>query len=382
MVLILQIQTYWINLTDAVSIANYLKGLPWREPMTKNDLWTPSALIADDDKLIRAILVDALRSMGCRTNEAETGNDALEMALEHSFDLIICDVTMPGMDGLEFLRRFRNKGKDAEIVMVTGSPNLETAIDTMRLGASDFIRKPFTQEDLRSGIKKALERVRLKSLTREYHSTLEEKVFQQEDRIRFLFYEAIQSMIYAIEAKDTYTKGHSQRVTTYAMWLVKELDLPFETATEIHIAAQLHDIGKLGVPDNILNKPARLTDEEFTIIREHPEEGCKILAPIVPKEYLEIILHHHEKWVGGGYPQGSSRDDIPMGSRILALADSFDAMTSRRAYRESWNIQDTFNEIHQCTGSQFDPDLVEPFMKAVKGNIDAPEVTGFEHLEH
>lgn len=350
--------------------------------MTSENGWTPTVLIVDDDKLIRAIIADVLRSTGCRIHEAETGDDALQMALENSFDLIICDVMMPGMDGLEFLEHFRNKGKGAEIIMVTGSPSLETAIDTMRLGASDFIRKPFTREDLLSSIQKALERVRLKALTRDYHSVLEEKIFQQEDRIRFLFYEAIQSMIYAIEAKDPYTRGHSQRVTTYAMWLVKELDLSFEAATEVHIAAQLHDIGKLGVPDNILNKPARLTEEEFTIIREHPEEGCKILAPIVPREYLDIILHHHERWEGGGYPQGSSRDDIPLGSRILALADSFDAMTSRRAYRESWNIRETFAEIHQCTGSQFDPELVDPFIKGIVENIDGPEVKGFEHLEH
>ncbi len=350
--------------------------------MKKNDLWIPSVLVVDDDKLIRAIIVDVLRSTGCRIQEAENGNDALEMALENSFDLILCDVIMPGMDGLEFLERFRNKGKEAEILMITSSPNLEIAIETMRLGASDFIRKPFTQEDLHAGIQKAMERVRLKALTRDYHTTLEEKVFQQEDRIRFLFYETIQSLIYAIEAKDPYTKGHSQRVTTYAMWLVKELDLPFETATEIHIAAQLHDIGKLGVPDNILNKPAKLTGEEFTIIKEHPEEGCKILAPIFPKEHLDIILHHHEKWEGGGYPQGFSRGDIPLGSRIMALADSFDAMTSRRAYRRSWNIKETFAEIHQCTGSQFDPELVDPFIKATEKNIDTLEVPGFEHLEH
>ncbi|TNF48417.1 response regulator [bacterium] len=350
--------------------------------MVKNDQWTPSVLVVDDDKLIRAIIVDTLKSTGCLIQEATNGKEAFEMALENSFDLILCDVIMPGMDGLDFLERFRNKGKDAEIIMVTSSPNLETAIETMRLGAGDFIRKPFTQEDLRTSIQKALERVRLKALTRDYHTVLEEKVFQQEDRIRFLFYEAIQSLIYAIEAKDPYTQGHSQRVTTYAMWLVKELDLPFETASEIHVAAQLHDIGKLGVPDNILNKPAKLTGEEFTIIKEHPEEGCKILAPIVPKNPLNIILHHHEKWEGGGYPQGFSRADIPLGSRILALADSFDAMTSRRAYRQSWNIKDTFAEIHQCTGSQFDPELAESFITAIKRNIHGPRVSGFEHLEH
>jgi response regulator RpfG family c-di-GMP phosphodiesterase len=350
--------------------------------MTKNDREVPRALVVDDDKLIRAIIVDILRSTGCHIQEAENGNDALEMALENTFDLILCDVIMPGMDGLEFLERFRNKGKGAEVIMITSSTSLETAIETMRLGASDFIRKPFNPEDLRAGIQKALERVRLKALTRDYHTVLEEKVFQQEDRIRFLFYEAIQSLIYAIEAKDPYTKGHSQRVTTYAMWLVKELDLPFETASEIHIAAQLHDIGKLGVPDNILNKPAKLTGEEFTIIKEHPEEGCKILAPIVPSNPLDIILHHHERWEGGGYPQGFSREVIPLGSRIMALADSFDAMTSRRAYRQSWNIKETFAEIQQCTGSQFDPELVSSFIEAIKRNIEGPGVAGFEHLEH
>lgn len=331
-------------------------------------------LIADDNRLIRAMLADLLEKNGCEVHQAENGKQALEMALSSSYELIFSDIIMPGMDGLELLRELRKGAKDSSVIVITASPHLDTAIEALRLGAEDYIRKPFDERELLASVRKAVERSRIKTLTHEYQNTLEERVFAQEDRIRFLFYEAMQSLIYAIEAKDPYTRGHSMRVTSYSTWLVKELGLPFEKAADVHMAARLHDIGKLSVPDSILNKKDQLSDEEFTVIKQHPERGCKILTPIIPREALETVLHHHERWDGGGYPIGSSMEAIPVGARVITLADAFDAMTSDRPYRGKWDMETALDEIRSCTGTQFDPDLVPAFVSAMESNFRATEV--------
>jgi len=327
-------------------------------------------LIVDDDKLIRKILADALKETGYKVFEASNGIQALEMALGRTFGLILCDLMMPEMTGLEFLKMLRGHRCGTEVIMITAFQDLNSAISAMKFGAGDFITKPFSMSDLRRTVDEALQRVEMKKITNEFNNALKRKVEAQEDRLRILFYEAIQTMINAIEAKDDYTKGHSIRVTRYAMWLVKELELDFEKAKDIHLAAQLHDIGKLNVPDTILNKPGPLTEAEFAVIRQHPEKGCMVLAPILSEDNLKIIMHHHERWTGKGYPMSLREDEIPLGSRVIALADSLDAMTSQRSYRDPVGITEALEEIRRGAGEYFDPELIEPFITAVEKNTE------------
>lgn len=329
----------------------------------------PRILVVDDDALIRVLITDALESWSYDVTEAENGEQSLEMARDQIYDLIICDIMMPGKSGIECLQQLRSSGSETEVIMVTASQDLEAAIEAIRHGASDYIKKPLSFLDLQMSVEKALQRADLKSFTRDYTRSLERKIEAQDDQIRLLFYEAIQAMINAIEAKDFYTKGHSHRVTMYAMWLAKELGLTFKEAKDVRLAAQLHDIGKLSVPDAILNKPGSLTEEEFSLIKLHPEQGCKILAPILSGENLNAVMHHHERWTGDGYPMGLSGNDIPLEARIITLADSFDAMTSRRSYRSPMKVSDALEHVQYCAGTHFDLELVGPFTSAVKANL-------------
>lgn len=329
----------------------------------------PRILIVDDDAIVRKVITDAMELLSCDVTEAENGEQALEMAMDQYFDLILLDIMMPGKSGIECLQELRSKGSEVEVIMVTASQDLEVAIEAMRHGANDYIRKPFTPRELQVSVEKAFQRADLKFFTRDYTLSLERKIEAKDDQIRLLFYEAIQAMINTIEAKDFYTKGHSHRVTMYAMWLAKELKLNFKEAKDVHLAAQLHDIGKLSVPDAILNKPGNLTEEEFSLIKLHPERGCKILAPILSSQNLNCVMHHHEKWEGSGYPSGLSGNDIPLKARIITIADSFDAMTSRRSYRAPMKISDACEEVETCSGTHFDPELVGTFTASVKENL-------------
>lgn len=330
----------------------------------------PVALVADDNALIREILTDILTDEGFEVHRAEHGEDALQKTLSGDHDLIFLDLDMPVLDGMSYLRELRRRKVDREVVVVTADSHIETAIEAVRLGARDYIRKPINREELLECAGRIMESARMKSLLREHQHQLEKKVVEQEDRIRFLFYEAIESLVYAIEAKDEYTKGHSMRVTAYAAWLTSAMDLTFEEASHIHLAARLHDIGKLGVADSILNKRGPLTREEFSVIKQHPERGCRILTPIIPDEPLKAILHHHERWDGGGYPSRLKMDEIPLEARVISLCDAFDAMTSERVYREKLDPGPALAEIDRCSGSQFDPELAPVFIGAVEKNIN------------
>lgn len=327
------------------------------------------ALVADDNVLIRNILSDLLLDSGFKVQMAGDGQEALQKIINTDFDLIFLDVHMPLLDGLSILKELRKRGIRREVIVVTSDSQLETAIEAVRLGASDYIHKPIDPREMQECVNRVMESSRIKSLTREYQHQLEKKIVEQEDRILYLFYEAIQSLIFTIEAKDEYTQGHSMRVTTYASWLVRALNLDFEETSTVNLASRLHDIGKLSVSDNILNKDGPLTKEEFSVIKQHPERGFKILTPIVPEEPLKAVLHHHERWDGGGYPLGLSERQIPLEARVINLCDAFDAMTSERVYKEKMDIERALIEVEENSETQFDPEMVPVFLDAVNSNI-------------
>lgn len=325
-------------------------------------------LLAEDEKLTSDFISSFLASLGHDIDVAVNGRDALTKYEKDRYDLVISDINMPEMDGIELIRKIRAFDMDIQIVVMTGSPDVRYCVSALREGIHDYLIKPFELDELSRIVTSALVARRRKKLTYEYKNILERKVFQLDERLRLLFLDAVQSLVNAIEAKDPYTSGHSMRVTAYSMAIAREAGLSDETISEIGLAAQLHDIGKLGISETILNKPTGLTAEEFGLVREHPLTSCQILKPIFKRKGpLEYVRYHHERWKGGGYPESLSGDRIPIGSRVIALADTFDAIISDRAYRPARSKDQALDEILRMEGIQFDPDLV-PYMLAVAEN--------------
>lgn len=325
-------------------------------------------LLVDDDKFDRTFIMDCLAPRKMNVHEASNGDEAIEMVTENFYDLVLSDIYMPGINGIELIKKIREIDENLQVILFTGHADLATAIEAVKLGVFDYIVKPFDPGELTWRVDKAIEKGQRIRLDVEARKTLEEKVNVQSERIRLLFYEAVQALINAIEAKDQYTKGHSIRVTQYAMAYARFVEISFEEASDIQLAARLHDIGKLGINDAILNKTGPLTDEEFEIIKKHPETSYKILNSIMTDPVLRIIRHHHEKWDGNGYPDGLAGELIPHGARIVCLADSYDAMTSSRAYKKAMLPEEAMAEIERCAGTQFDPNMAPGFIEVMRMN--------------
>jgi len=330
-----------------------------------------SILIVDDEQSIRDILFRKLENSGYDCTVASDGISSLNKLKTYEADLVLLDISMPGKSGVDVLKEIKSKYEDTAVIMVTAIAELETAINTMKMGAYDYILKPIDLNTLIISIDKALEKRRLIIENKSYQHHLEEKVKDQTVQIREAFLNSIKALADALEAKDEYTSGHSQRVTEIAVAIAKEMSLPKQTIEQIMLAGLLHDIGKIGVRESILNKPSSLTKEEFQHVKLHCDIGVRILVNLIEdEEILSMVGHHHERFDGNGYPDGLKRDQIPVGAKILAVADSYDAMTSERPYRQAMTTEKALEEIECCRGSQFDPDVVNAFITAGK-NIAA-----------
>ncbi|HJX38494.1 MAG TPA: HD domain-containing phosphohydrolase [Anaerolineae bacterium] len=328
-------------------------------------------LVVDDEKVVGAILERYLSQMGYTCVTALDGTEALEKLKIHACALALCDVRMPGMDGIELLKRIKEYDESVAVIMVTAVDNREVAVEAMRAGAYDYLMKPFHFEEVLIGVQRALDNRRLLLERKEYQRDLERKVeertrelAEKNDELQRLFISAIESIVLALQAKDEYTEGHSRRVSAHATAIARELSLSAGEVENIRLAALLHDIGKVGTKESILNKPGRLTDEEGDHVRSHPLVAASILEPITPlAEVIAYIKHVHEAYDGGGYPDGSTGDEIPLGARIVAVADVFDAMTSRRPYRPAIEENVVLDHLRSEAGKQFDPTVVKAFLK-------------------
>jgi putative nucleotidyltransferase with HDIG domain len=323
-------------------------------------------LVVDDEPALRAVLVRTLEAAGYSCIQASTATEALA-ALQHGeFALVLSDIRMPGMDGKALLRAVLERWPETAVIMLTAVAEVETAVACLQLGAYDYIPKPFQVDEVRARVAQALEKRRLVMENRRYQLHLADMVQQQAVRIEELFLEGVQTLVHALEAKDPYTQGHSARVAAYAGAIGHALSLDEADVQVLELGAELHDIGKIGVREDVLGKRGRLTREEYEHIMSHTVIGARILAPLLKHEpqAIAIVRSHHERLDGAGLPDGLRGEQIPFFARIVTVADSFDAMTSERPYRPGRPVADALAELDRRSGEQFDASLVAAFKQA------------------
>jgi putative two-component system response regulator len=328
-----------------------------------------NCLIVDDEPRLRQILALLMRADGFLCVEAGNGIEALEELSRQAITLLLTDMEMPKMGGIELLRQVRSRYPDVAVVMITGNADVETAVGALSLGAMDYITKPFQLEEVRARVRQALEKRRLILENREYQVNLEDKVRVQQRRLEELFVAGVQSLSAALEAKDPYTRGHSERVSQYSVCIAREFGLSAELIRQIELGGRVHDIGKIGVREEVLNKTGPLTPEEYEHIMTHPVIGWRILAPLLgdaPRS-LNIVRWHHERFDGRGLPDRLAGQGIPLEARIVAAADTLDAITSDRPYRTSEKtLPMAVEELVRNSGSQFDPDVIGALVAVTK----------------
>jgi len=332
-------------------------------------------LIVDDEEKVRSILLNHLENEGSECVTSPNAFDALNKIRKQNFSLVISDVMMPGMSGIELLRLVKQQDPETAFIMITGLMDIHTAVDSLRIGALDFITKPFELLSVRRAVNRALERRRLLIQNRCHQEELERKVEERTSELNDALHDVeesykitLEALVMALDAREHETSAHSQRVREYTLTLAQNLGLKEETLIQLGRGALLHDIGKIGVRDSILLKPGKLTDAEWVEMKKHPQIGHEILQNInFLAPAAEIVLCHQERWDGKGYPMGMVGSDIPLGARIFAVVDTLDAMTSDRPYRKALSFDTALKEIHSCSGTQFDPHVTDAFLSILPG---------------
>jgi putative two-component system response regulator len=328
---------------------------------------TARCLVVDDDDQVRHAVARMIEGHGLATLEAASGNEALAVLdREGEVPLVISDIHMPGMDGVSFLREAIRRYPDMAIVMLSGVADVATAVECLKLGAMDYIPKPVMVDEVRARVDKALEKRDLLLQNRFYQRNLEGRVRELDRRNRQSMINGVKTLVHALEAKDAYTSGHSARVSRYAVKTAVVLGYTDDLLEQIRLGGELHDIGKIGTREDILNKPGPLSPEEFDHIKEHSLLGEKILGPFMGESpmVLRIVRSHHERIDGSGFPDALQAEQIPREARVVAVVDAFDAMTTNRAYRLPRTPAEAVEELRRCSGLHFDPQVVEAFLTA------------------
>lgn len=334
-------------------------------------------LVVDDEASLRHSLVRVLEQSGYTCLQAGSGRDAVAMLEQAQPDVVISDLQMPEMGGVELLEIAQGRWPDVAFVVVTAVTEVEMAVSCLQHGAMDYITKPFQIGEVRARIRQALEKRRLLKENQRYQLHLAELVRQQASRIEELFLEGVQTLVEALEAKDAYTRGHSSRVSAYAGRTAQLLGLTEQDQQLIELGAELHDVGKIGVREGVLLKPGPLTVGEYRHLMQHTVIGAHILEPLLKNapEALAIVRSHHERMDGQGFPDGLKGHTIPMSARVVTVCDAFDAMTSGRPYRPAMSASDALAEMSRQRGVQFDPDVVAAFIKAYPDPSRVPIAT-------
>src|ERR1700756_5620249 len=340
-------------------------------------------LVVDDEEGIREVVSTMLESKGYRCTAVSNGRAAQDQVKRTTPDLVLSDMIRPEMDGIKLLEWLRQYDPEVPVIMVTAIHDISTALEAIRRGAYDYILKPFEKDQLFLGVGRALQHRRLIIENRNYQRNLEQLVEERTAQLTAKHVELEQSyddtlaaLGSALDLKDAETEGHCQRVTAFCISIARSMPVPNPYLPILARAAFLHDIGKMAIPDSILRKPGPLDDDEKQIMRKHCEIGYNMLIRIpFLRDAAEIVLAHQEFFNGSGYPRGLRGDDIPLGARIFTVADSLDAMISARPYRKALPISHAREEIRRCAGTQFDPKVVDVFMRI-------PEQHWMELREH
>lgn len=326
-------------------------------------------LIVDDDAIVCNAIGRVLSSHGFVTTLVNSAFDALERVRHDRFDAVLCDLAMPGMSGVQLIRAVRDIDPDLPFVMLSGINDAVSATSALSEGAIDYILKPAGYEQLADALGRGIrmrtlrgEERRLEALIRREvaHRTaaLDAKLSAMRDQTLGI----VETLVNAMEAKDVYLRGHSQRVAELAASTAVQIGLDEEAVEQVRMAGRLHEVGKIGISDALLNKPGALTEDEYRQVREYVRLGVEILAPLgFMGPMVQFVAEHHERWNGSGYPAGLAREQISVGARILAVADSFDAVTSRRAFREPMGEAQALDYLETLSGTNFDPGIFQAF---------------------
>lgn len=343
---------------NAVEVPEVYSGPPALEQRCER------VLVVEDELNSRRILHRYLVRLGLEVSVAEDVPGALELLSATDYDLVVTDLKLPGASGVDLLTEIRVRSPGTRAILMSGHADVQAASAAIERGIDHLLLKPFGLDLVRESVLDSLSRKRVEQEARAERDQLRACLRRQAEESRVWILRAAHALASAVEAKDEYTAGHAFRVTAYALTLAEEIggvDL-----VRFRLAGDLHDVGKIGVPDEVLKKPGRLTEEEFALIRRHPEAGARILEPLMEDEMvLGVVRWHHERWDGRGYPDALAGEAIPLPARILAVADTLDAMTSHRAYRRGLPWEQAVAEIRRCSGTQFDPLVVEAFERVL-----------------
>ena len=348
----------------------------------------PLILVVDDNPINIDLLLNILK--GYRFGVAKNGAKALAYLETHKPDLILLDVMMPEIDGFEVCARIKAEPrlKDVEIIFITALSDARYIAKGFESGAVDYITKPFKAAEVKARVQTHLSLIRMKEALGKQNVLLEEQVRKKTIQLKEMFEATVLGMAMIAETRDPYTAGHQHRVALFAAEIAKNMNLPANQIEAIRIAGLLHDIGKIRTPVSILNRPGKLLNAEWDLIKTHPAVGYKILKQIpFPWPIAEIAYQHHERMDGSGYPQGLKGDDILLEARILAVADVFEAISSHRPYRPALSIESALNEIKNHSGPLFDEIVVAAFLNVPdiishSDQINSQGGTGNDATEH
>jgi response regulator RpfG family c-di-GMP phosphodiesterase len=331
-------------------------------------------LVVDDEDTIRLVLAKYLRTRGFEVATAESGDAALETLAGARFDLMLCDVRMPGLSGVEIVPAALEMDPDLGIVMLSAVNDAPTATEAMSQGVLDYLTKPIELQHLYDAVQRALhkrtllrEQRRVERAIRDEVADRTQELEREKAHLRDLTVTVVETLVTAMEARDVFQRGRSARVAELAASIAEYMGLAPDVVEDVRLAGRLHDVGNIGIRDDVLNKPGALNPEEYAHVRDHVRIGVEILTPLRHIERAIVFIgDHHEHWDGSGYPHARSGESISVGGRILAAADAFDAMTSRRPYREAKSLDEAVEELRTQTGTLLDPRVYEALRIVVK----------------
>ncbi len=331
-------------------------------------LQSKSVTIVDDEPYARDILIRAATMAGFSCQGFENAESAWRALERQTTPIVVTDLRMPGKGGLWLIREIQQRWPNLSIIVVSVGVEEDGHMETiLNKGVSHYLLKPVHLDEFCHALESCWQTQNTHANQGRYEALLEGALIRQSRELRKTFHSAITSLVRTLEARDVHTSGHSLRVRNYSVALAKKIGLTPKALKALKLAAWLHDIGKMGLPEAILNKPTLLTDEEFSRVREHPVVGERILTPIIRNPLvLQAIRGHHERYDGRGYPDGISGENIPLLARIITVADCYDALTTTRAYRSAQARDSVLDFLRAGMGTQFDPDLVPPFVDVIE----------------